>query len=106
MTTEADGQLSLLEPPTEWAVKYREWIERNPQVFALYERMAFKQMALGHSFSIASLTEDIRHEKPETWRRDGSGKKLNNNFRRYLALDLKARHPEMAKFLKTRGEAA
>lgn len=101
MTIATTEQLSLLDPVNAVERRYRDWIERNPQVLATYERMALQQMSVGKTFSVAKLTELIRHEQRATWKRD-DGWKLNNDYRAYIARDLKARHPEMARFLKTR----
>ena len=80
----------------------RQWIEDNPQVFALFERFALQMVERGKRFGIGQLAERVRWEVAMSWDKDDQGFRINNNYRAYLARELIKRHPQIEPFIEMR----
>jgi hypothetical protein len=88
------------------AAAAREWIDANPEAFAMFERFALELAAKGRRFGIALVTERVRWEVAFNY--DKTDWKINNSHRAYIARELIARHPKLADLIETRraGEVA
>jgi hypothetical protein len=84
------------------AAAAQQWIDANPQVMAIFERMALDRVQQHVRFGIGALTERVRWEIAVQINRGGEDWRINNNHRAYIARWLIARHPEIAGFIETR----
>lgn len=97
------GQLPMPAPGLDRLERaYEAWRAANPEAFTLFLRYARQAQRRGRRFGIALLTERVRWEAQMTWSKDAQGFKLNNNYRAYIARDLIARLPGLARLIETR----
>jgi len=95
----AQASLPFARNPHE--ARYREWASVNTDVLGLCLRYARERMAQGRPFGIKALWERVRWDAPvATARTDGF--RLNNNHVSYVARDLIAIEPRLARYITTR----
>jgi hypothetical protein len=84
--------------------RYREWrlTPNGEAVFGMVEQAALAKAALGESFGIASLAEELQHDTGRPVGRDGAGFKVNNSFRSLLARELVDEHPHLRHYIEMR----
>lgn len=79
-----------------------DWIDRNPEIYALYKKFATDLLLQGKPFSIKLITERVRWECHLHW----SGEfKISNDYPAYIARKMAEEMPELRnvlKFKKTR----
>lgn len=113
--TEAEGQgrlEDLLNPPvpaepakpakppkrrvmrTVWEQKYRAWIERNPQVLDVADRVVRDSIREHRQLSSGSIMHILRWYAPKDWESDG-GFRVNQNFGAAMIRHMVTRHPDL-----------
>lgn len=78
-----------------------QWMARNHEVLAIFERFALELADKGRRFGIALLAERVRwFYLSERDAHEDYG--VNNSYRAYIARELIRRHPRLADFIETR----
>ncbi len=77
-----------------------EWIDRNPEVFRMFERYALEMVLKGRRFGINLLRERVRWDCIYNY--EGEDFKFCNSFSPYVARELLRLHPELADFMRFR----
>ena len=81
--------------------KAAEWIFRNPEAYAYFEKFSLQMANAGRQFGIGLVAERVRWEC-YLKTTDEDGYKINNNYRAYIARKLVSDHPEIRPFLQFR----
>ena len=81
----------------------QRWMNENPQVMAIFERLAFAAADKGRKFGIKLLAERVRWEYTVEMTQDPEDTyKINNNYTAYIGRELIHRHPRLADFIELR----
>ena len=105
----------MKNPPPEWIdeamennpdkedlwEKAVEWLERNPEAYAVIEQAALARAKQG-AFSINQLFNNLRFRLAKIGERDPRGFKLNNNLAPYVSRQLVEDHPELLGLIRFR----
>lgn len=81
---------------------YREWKEKNPDVFDLYVRFAKEALTYRRKFGVKLLTERVRWEARMSIVKDEAGFRINNSHSAYFARDLVELIPELKGLIEMR----
>lgn len=77
-----------------------QWMDENPDVYAMFERFALQMAERRRRFGIGLLAERVRWETFLLW--PSTDYKINNNHRAYIARRLIADHPELDDLIQRR----
>lgn len=87
-------------PLAEW---FAEYDERNPQVWAAFERLTLEMVQRGHRLGAKAVAERMRWEALVEQGRDGF--RVNNTAVSFLARKFHAAHPELGEVFELRQQA-
>lgn len=90
------------QPRNEMERRYREWREKNPDVFDLYVRFAKEAFAYRRKFGVKLLMERVRWEARMSIVKDQAGFRVNNSMSAYISRDLLELIPELKGLIETR----
>lgn len=97
VTTETQGGLFCTDPIE---ASWQQFHERNPQVYAAFERLTLRAIAGEQKMGAKAVWERMRWD----FHVESSDKapKLNNNFTAYYARHFMALHPQHANYFQLR----
>lgn len=99
--------LSDVPHPPSLAESFRDFDEKNPHVWRLFERCALELASRGLTFGSKAVYEDMRWEMQfGTTEADEGSFKLNNNYTAFYARKFQAAYPQFAELVKTRKQKA
>jgi hypothetical protein len=94
-------QLELREHKTIAELRFEQYHEAHPQIYAAFEQMALGQIALNRRHG--SAKQIVEHLRMFTGiRAEGEQFKLDNSFTAYYSKKFIADHPDHASFFRTR----